>query len=147
MLASKTCFKCNKTKAISEFYKHSEMADGFLNKCKECTKSDVKVCYQSNRTARSLYEQKRNSEPGRRAAKRACERNYRLNNPEKTKARQRLNNAVRDGKICRWPCEVCGHHKTQAHHHDYSLPLDVRWLCFKCHREIEHGQVVVSSHE
>lgn len=42
----KKCFKCGKTKALKDFYKHPMMRDGHLNKCKECNKSDVKSRYR-----------------------------------------------------------------------------------------------------
>lgn len=65
-------------------------------------------------------------------------RAYRRRNPEKTKAQNQLNYAVRMGRIERQSCETCGSdEKIHAHHHDYSKPYDVRWLCFLCHKN-EH---------
>lgn len=42
--------------------------------------------------------------------------------------------ALKCGRINKQPCGVCGD-KGQAHHSDYTKPLDVEWLCDKHHRE------------
>lgn len=61
------------------------------------------------------------------------------------KARNAVNNAIRDGKLKRAKvCEVCqkppmperGMRKLQAHHDDYDRPLEVRWVHPKCHDRI-----------
>lgn len=54
----------------------------------------------------------------------------------KVRARMEVRNAIRRGEISRGSCENCGAIKSQAHHVDYSKPLDVVWLCPMHHREI-----------
>ena len=43
--------------------------------------------------------------------------------------------AILSGRLVREPCSRCGAPKAQAHHEDYSKPLDVAWLCRKCHKQ------------
>jgi hypothetical protein len=59
--------------------------------------------------------------------------------PEHASARYAVRKAIKNGKITRMPCEVCGGLKVDAHHDDYSKPLEVRWLCKKHHREVHNG--------
>jgi hypothetical protein len=47
----------------------------------------------------------------------------------KDSARGVVSVMLRRGKLTRQPCEECGDPKAEAHHDDYSKPLDVRWLC------------------
>lgn len=58
---------------------------------------------------------------------------------DKVRARKLLSRALERGDLERGPCEQCGSTKTQGHHDDYSKPLDVRWLCGKCHSKL-HNQ-------
>ena len=59
---------------------------------------------------------------------------YKELNKYKINARARLRYAILTGKIIIKPCEICGETRNiQAHHEDYSNPLDVIWLCAKHH--------------
>lgn len=55
--------------------------------------------------------------------------------PERISARRKAQAAVARGRLQRQPCERCGHPDVEAHHPDYSKPLDVVWLCHTHHGE------------
>ncbi len=76
-------------------------------------------------------------------------RAYRLRNKEKIRAQNKLNYAVRMGRIIRQSCEGCDStDKVNAHHHDYSKPYDVEWLCQDCHKSHHHsGKNLTEEHK
>jgi hypothetical protein len=68
----------------------------------------------------------------------------------KDQARRRLQVAVRNGQVVRAnACEDCGDREAdlQAHHHDYSKPYDVTWLCAWCHCTRHGHQSFASGHD
>lgn len=151
-MAAKACFKCGESKPISQFYRHPMMADGHLGKCKECARLDVAANRQlkiaryrefdkqrANRPDRVEARREYNRTPrGRKAHAEACKWHSKLH-PDRARARYAVNNAIRDGKIQRQLCEVCGA-KAEAHHEDYSRPLEVRWLC-EPHHKARHREL------
>lgn len=138
-MTKKKCFKCSKEKDIEEFYRHQMMKDGHLGKCKECTKIDSKLRYYAKHDEVREYDKKRARTNYRRQKKLVYSDAFRKNNPEKKAAHTLVHNRLRSGEIVRQPCEVCGTTENiQAHHDDYSKPLEVRWLC-QIHHKIVHG--------
>lgn len=144
----KRCFKCGKTKELLHFYKHAAMRDGHLNKCKECTKQDVNKHRQENLLKIRAYDRMRGAMPHRLAAskERGKSEKYRQihkgsmakyleEHPERVAAATIVGNALRSKRLTRLPCLVCGN-VAEAHHADYSRPLDVMWLCVTHHKEV-----------
>lgn len=148
----KTCFKCGEEKPLTDFYKHKQMADGHLNKCKECTKRDSKNNrdknveyyreydawrYKNDPKVKDRHVRYRKTEPCK-ASERKSRARWIERNPEASAAHVILNNAVRRGNISKPEhCSCCGKftpsRKLHGHHHDYAKPLDVTWLCVDCH--------------
>lgn len=138
-MATKECFKCHEVLPLSAFYRHPMMGDGHLGKCKECTKRDVRANRRLKLEKYREYDRDRfKNDPERRAAQYATAAEMAAKYPEKERARNAVNNAVRDGRLIRRPCEVCGNPKSEGHHDDYSKPLEVRWLCRVHHEAFHH---------
>lgn len=55
---------------------------------------------------------------------------------KKQKSRSSARDRLRRGKLIRKPCEKCGAAKAEMHHEDYTKPLEVNWLCRKCHMDL-----------
>lgn len=146
----KVCKRCGEKKNLDGFYRHSGMADGYLNICKECKKDDSSR--YSKTEAGKNTERRRNQRPQRKEQLAERAKIWRKNNPEKVKeqqywypekrkARIAVANALRDGRLEKGRCKVCRSIETEAHHGDYSKPLDVVWLCKK-HHMVVHGRCV-----
>jgi hypothetical protein len=54
---------------------------------------------------------------------------WRIRNPLKHAAHRSVAAALRNGKLIKQPCQICGSLIVQAHHEDYAKPLKVVWLC------------------
>lgn len=90
----KQCFKCLEIKPLTEFYKHKQMADGHVNKCKECSKKDVR----NNRKEKIEYYREYDANRGSRTTA-DNKRNYRNKYPMKYAAHIMIGNALRDGRL------------------------------------------------
>lgn len=115
------------------------MADGHLNKCKSCTKRDSTKHRDDNIEKIREYDRDR----GNRQEK-GYLKEYRERYPKKYHAHGLINNGIRDGKIQKSPCEICGSEKSVGHHDDYDKPLEVRWLCQAHHKQwhSKHGEAL-----
>lgn len=145
----KTCLKCNTKKELSEFYTCHTMINGYLNKCKECIKFDVRSNRAKNIAHYRKFDKDRSMKPHRvaarreyiqteagKAARRKAVVNHREKYPNEYKAKILFGNSLRSGKIIKIAnCQQCGNESQEAHHDDYNHPLDVRWLCIPCHKE------------
>ena len=134
---SKKCFKCGEVKSLSEFYKHKQMKDGHVNKCKECNLNDVASHRLKNIDKIRAYDRGRGNRRDEGYTK-----EWREKYPKKYKAHNLVNNHKRAGNISELPCEVCNELRVVAHHDDYDKPLNIRWLCYAHHSQwhVENGE-------
>lgn len=136
----KACRRCQKLLPLSDYYPHSRMADGHLNVCRSCVKARVMQHRELNLDRIREYDRNRPNARHRNDAKRAYTITYRSLHQERYHAHVAVTNAVRDGKLVKQPCIICNAANAEAHHHDYSKPLDVTWLCPVHHRRLHNDK-------
>ena len=135
MIRSKKCFKCKAVKQLEDFYKHPQMPDGHVNKCKECNKKDVTANREKNIERIREYDRERGKNKERMLANVETTRAWRAEDKRRTVAHNAVARAIRSGALERIPCIRCGEAKSLAHHEDYDKPLGVIWLCQPCHKQ------------
>jgi len=111
------------------------MADGFLNKCKDCAKNDSTNHRNSNLEKVRAYDRERSKSSERRKATTEVVKAWRAEDKRRQIAHNKVRVAIQNGKLIREPCIRCGDKKSVAHHEDYDKPLDVMWLCQPCHNK------------
>lgn len=143
----KKCFKCGKVKSLAAFYKHPRMADGHLGKCIECAKEDVAdreakmrldPAWLAKERARCRVKQNKYRSECRQKIGPIRKAQARWNARNKTKrAVHAIANLAQRKGLLKKPskCQGCKQpaRRLEKHHEDYSKPLDVQWLCQKCH--------------
>lgn len=144
------CKICGAASGDAAFY------GSVTSRCKECHKEKVrenrakkseyyrlydKVRYQNDPKVKERHRRYAKSPEGRAALSRG-RKNWIDRNPEKRAAHHAINNAVHSGKVIKPKCcELCGAEgRIEAHHDDYSRPLDVIWMCRSCHAD-DHARM------
>jgi hypothetical protein len=125
----KTCTKCGGTFPLKLFYKEPKTGKR-RSECKTCKANRLSEWKRKNREHVREYEREHHKVSHHRIQKnKRFRKRYAEKFPERVKAVQKVNNAIRDKRLFRKPCEVCGNQKSEAHHWDYSKPLEVSWFC------------------
>ena len=153
-MSEKICRQCGIPKDLDLFYKHSQMADGHLNKCIACVKSRIKkyekdnpekiriACREKMRRPKYVAKHKAWLEANPERAQAIQDRWYEKNQ-DKRYAHRVLDYALRKGTVIK--ADHCQHEsgctvtdRLEGHHPDYSKPLEVVWLCRTHHGETRH---------
>lgn len=92
--------------------------------------------HTKRRAAADAYAQT----PEGRAARSRAARAWRERNPEKRAAQLVVGRAIRDGKLAKGQCVREGvdcSGRIEAHHEDYTRPLEVIWACVRHHDDLD----------
>jgi hypothetical protein len=154
----KRCACCLTVKAVTDFSVDRSRPDGLARNCRQCdarrskqrrlrdgdllrVRERLRYSVSPDRQRQAAAEYRR-SERGKRLNALAVQR-YRERNAEKYRAHIEVRKAIAAGILSKPSCCELAHlggcsGRLEAHHHDYSRPLDVRWLCVSHHQSRHH---------
>lgn len=152
-MATKSCIRCGSIKpyTLDYFVKSTQHKSGLTSACRTCCSAAVaasrskkrelynerdRLRHAANRNA--ILERKRVDYTNNKEKYAARRKANKIKYPEREAARKKLHQALISGLVMKWPaCAApnCDSNSVEAHHPDYSKPLDVVWLCKGCHRK------------
>jgi hypothetical protein len=139
----KVCNSCKVLKPASEFgiWTRPGGRKYLAPRCRECKNSYHRT--PERRAAKSDYLAQHRDRESRKRADRIHQQNRQQKYPEKTAAKLLVRRALEAGELSRpEACQRCGivpkplrdgRSAIQGHHPDYTKPLEVEWLCHRCH--------------
>jgi hypothetical protein len=150
--AYKRCTTCGERKPLTEFHRQRWGRYGRRSTCKVCRRAEGRAWRKANPERVAARKQRWVEEHPEKVGERQAR--YRQRHPDKYRARLAVSHAIRDGKLTKPDrCEKCGgegqpfsdgRHPIHGHHEDYSKPLEVKWLCRRCHIAV-HAQSTASA--
>jgi len=164
-MPDKECRGCKQVKDLGAFYKRKKGKDGIDPQCKECRttyqrkwlkKPSSKIVvqkwleanknygheyYESHKGPPAVFMTQEERAESDKKSHTIARQKHRKKYPDRERARRLVLQALKNGDLIRLRCQVrkckiIG----QAHHPDYSKPLEVEWLCRKHHLAL-HAQL------
>ena len=129
----KRCGWCLRVKPLVDYHMDARAKDGRVGRCKLCVSAGTRMWAALNRTQKN-----------------ATDRAWKRRNRHKDRAHGAVRRALREGRLVKpRHCQSCGWLKLEkrvkgatvdwipapleAHHVNYRKPLEVLWLCKRCH--------------
>lgn len=129
----KKCYRCGQAK--------ESQSQSYCRACKLAYNAEHRNRDAWKKQAHDYQNNKYASDPAYREWVLANRKEYRRANKEKVSAQNKLNRAIANGTLVRGKCQVCGLSNADAHHYDYSKPLDVLWLCRLHHHRLHRRKL------
>lgn len=144
-MGMKTCNTCFQSLPLEMFRKRTASKDGLAYDCRSCHNISTQKWRDADPSRVQSVEKRRYLK-----RKDQVSMNQSLSivsRPELHRAHVQVKYALDTGKLERpSSCSRCGRTaKVIAHHHDYSQPLDVEWICRSCHTK-EHRTYISPTH-
>jgi hypothetical protein len=142
LILRKCCRTCGQTKPLDEFYRHTASASGRQSSCKDCQKERAAAWQRAHPERHRAYVYTwKASHPDQVSRHRKLTRSRRDQTTADfirvvVRVASTVRRAIASGRLVRPDqCSACGRSGIvpDAVHEDYEAPLEVTWLCRRCH--------------